>query len=196
VRAAEAIGRASLSHRVLLSGAALDDAARHRLAAEGVTFLDDGQPDPRQRVNWDSLALRVASTQERRRSMRTAALNYLQIPAMDLEESIAFYEEVLGWKITRHPSVGAVLDQTGYPEFVDSTGHVGGGFVLGRPPSREPGLMPVIAVDSIADVLTAAVAHGGQIVKPRTPIVAGEDWEATFRDPAGNAFGLYEHHGS
>jgi len=73
--------------------------------------------------------------------MTKAALNYIQIPAIDLEESITFYEEVLGWKVKRHPTVGAVVDQTAYPEFSDSTGHAGGAFVLGRRPSREPGVM-------------------------------------------------------
>jgi predicted enzyme related to lactoylglutathione lyase len=121
-----------------------------------------------------------------------AVLNYVQIPARDLEESIAFYEHVLGWRVRRHPAVGDVLDQTGYPEFSDSTGRSGGGFVLGRPPSREPGLLPCIAVDSISDVLDAVVHYGGEVVKPRTAIVEGVDWEATFRDPAGNIFGLYE----
>ena len=123
--------------------------------------------------------------------MTKAALNYIQVPALDLEESIAFYEDVLGWKLTRHPNVGAVVDQTAYPEFIDSTGHAGGAFVLGRPPSREPGVMACI--DSIEDVLTAVVNHGGEVVKVRTPILEGSDWEAIFRDPAGNAFGLYEH---
>jgi len=167
--------------------------AREQLAAEGVAFGDDGRADPRQRVSWDELARRAAATQERRRSMaKKAVLNYIQIPAVDLEASITFYEQVLGWTVKRHPAVGQVLDQTGYPEFTDSTGRAGGGFVLGRPPSREPGLMPCIAVDSIDEILAGVVAHGGEVVKPKTPIVEGADWEAVFRDPAGNAFGLYE----
>jgi predicted enzyme related to lactoylglutathione lyase len=175
LRASEAIARAGLSERVL---------------------LDARQGDPRQRVGWDELARRAAHADERRRTMTTAALNYLQIPALDLEESIAFYEDVLGWRVTRHPAVGNVLEQTGYPEFVDSTGRAGGGFVLGRPAAREPGLLPCIAVDSIDEVLAAVVTHGGDVVKPRTPIVEGVDWEAQFRDPAGNVFGLFEQHAS
>ena len=83
-------------------------------------------------------------------------------------------------------------DQAGCQEFADSTGRNGGGFVLGRPPSREPGLLPTIAVDSIEHTLAAVAAHGGEIVKPRTAIVEASDWEAIFRDPAGNAFGLFE----
>ena len=126
--------------------------------------------------------------------MTKAALNYIQVPAVDLEESITFYEDVLGWKVMRHPTVGPVVDQTAYPEFTDSTGNAGGAFVLGRRPSREPGVMPCIAVDSIDEILQAVVNHGGEVVKARTPIVEGSDWEAIFRDPAGNALGLYEHH--
>ena len=121
-----------------------------------------------------------------------AVLNYLQIPATDLEQSATFYEAVLGWQVKRHPTVGGVLEQTGYPEFTDSTGKAGGGFVLGRPPSREPGLLPCVAVDDIETILEAVVAHGGEVLKPRTPILEGVDYEAIFRDPAGNAIGLYQ----
>ena len=124
--------------------------------------------------------------------MSTGSLNYLQIPAVDLEESATFYEQVFGWQVTWHPTVGKDYEQTSYPEFVDSTGRGGGGFVLGRPASREPGLLPTIAVDSIDHTLAAVTAHGGEVVKPRTAIAEGVDWEAIFRDPAGNAFGLFE----
>lgn len=125
--------------------------------------------------------------------MTTGVLNYVQIPAADLEESITFYEQVFGWTSTRHPSPGSrFLDQSGYAGFADSTGENGGEFVLGRPPTSEPGLLPCIGVGSIADTLHAVLAHGGEVVKPRTPIVDGVDWEAIFRDPAGNVFGLFE----
>jgi predicted enzyme related to lactoylglutathione lyase len=175
LRAAEGIARAGLWPRVL--------AGEH---------LDEADADPRQRVTWDELARRAAAEERRRAMASKAVLNYLQIPTVDVEQSITFYEQVLGWKVRRHPAVGDVLDQSGYPEFTDSTGRSGGGFVLGRPASRERGLLPCIAVDSIDDVLSRVVAHGGEIVKPRTAIVEGVDWEAMFRDPAGNTFGLYE----
>ena len=104
LHAAEAVMRAGLTHRVLADGTA-DDQTHRRLASEGVAFLDSGRADPRQRVSWDELNRRVAKVKERRRSMTKAVLNYIQIPAVDLEDSTTFYEEVLGWKVTRHPTV-------------------------------------------------------------------------------------------
>lgn len=123
--------------------------------------------------------------------MTRGTLNYVQIPSVDLEESIRFYEGVFGWAVRRHPNVSG-LEQSSYPEFTDSTGRNGGGFVLGRPPAREPGLLPCILVDSIDETLAAVVDLGGAVVRPKTPIVEGVDWEAEFRDPAGNTFGLFE----
>lgn len=168
--AAEAVATAGLSERV-------------RRSADG---------DPAHRVSWDELVRRAAAARGRRRTMARGTLNYLQIPSVDLEESIRFYEGVFGWTVRRQPNLSSGLEQTGYAEFADSTGNNGGGFVLGRPPSREPGLMPCIAVDSIDETLAAVVDLGGSVVRPKTPIVEGVDWEAEFRDPAGNTLGLFE----
>lgn len=170
IHAADAIAKAGLSDRI----------------------ADSAPPGARSRVSWDDLRRRAATTPRRRQTMATGVLNYVQIPATDLETSITFYEEVFGWTVRRQPTAGGELEQTSYPEFSDSTGRNGGGFVLDRPPSREPGLLPCIAVESIDETLTAVLAHGGEVVQPKTAIVEGVDWEAVFRDPAGNAFGLFE----
>ena len=191
--AARAIAAAQLSHRVLTGDRHSAEALR-QLQEEGVELLPDGNPDPRQRVSWDELSRRAAAEKERRPRVATGTLNYIQIPAADLDASAGFYENVFGWRINRYPAPGPTADepQTGYVGFVDSSGQVGGEFVLDRPPSREPGLLPSIHVDSIAETLAAVVEHGGEVVKPRTSIVEGTDWQGIFRDPAGNAFALYE----
>jgi predicted enzyme related to lactoylglutathione lyase len=192
-QAATAVAAANLSHRILP-----DPMPPTQMLAplqdEGIALLPDGRPDPARRVSWDELSRRVAAAGERRSKMAKGTLNYIQIPATDLDVSAAFYEEVFGWRINRYPAPGPTEDepQTGYVGFVDSAGHVGGEFVLDRPASREPGLLPSIHVDSIDDALAAVVDRGGEIVKPRTAIVDGADWQAIFRDPAGNAFALYE----
>lgn len=191
IRAAESVEQAGLSHRILAEGTPAGD-VRERLESEGVTFLEDGRADPRQRLNWDELARRCEVSQTRRRVMTKGTLNYIEIPAVDLDLSSTFYAEVFGWQVTRRPTVSEALEQTSYPTFVDATGRVGGAFVLGRQPSREPGIMPHIKVESIAETLAAIVDHGGEVTTPRTPIVEGTDWEAAFRDPAGNTLGLFE----
>jgi predicted enzyme related to lactoylglutathione lyase len=191
-RAADALAQAGLSPRVLADGSTNDE-TRQRLEAEGVMFLDDGRADPRQRVDWNELSRRAAAAEERRTRMATGTLNYLQVPATDLDESATFFEEVFGWRINRYPAVDTDSEpQTAYVGFVDSSGNVGGEFVLERPPTREPGLLPSIHVQSIDETMAAVVAQGGEVVKPRTRIVEGKDWQGIFRDPAGNAFALYE----
>jgi uncharacterized protein len=193
VRAAPGIAAARLSNRVLPDDGPPAEAIE-QLASEGVVILPSGEADPRQRVTWSELSRRAAAAQERRTQMGKGTLNYLQVPAGDLAASASFYEEVFGWRINRYPSVAPNKDQpqTGYVGFVDSSGQVGGEFVLGREPSREPGLLPSILVDNIDETLGAVVDRGGEIVKPRTPIVEGADWQAMFRDPAGNVMALYE----
>lgn len=191
--ATAAIAAARLSHRVLPEGLAPAEIMA-RLQSEGVEMLPTGKPDASRRVGWDELSRRAAADRERRPRMTKGTLNYIQVPATDLHASAGFFEEVFGWRINRYPAPGPTPNdpQTGYVGFVDASGNVGGEFVLGRQPSREPGLLPSIHVDDIEATMTAVVAHGGEVVKPRTPIVEGSDWQGIFRDPAGNAFALYE----
>lgn len=191
--ATNAIAAARLSHRVLATERPSGDELE-QLRADGVALMSSGEADPSQRVTWDQLSRRAVAAKERSSRMVKGTLNYLQIPAEDLDASSSFYEDVFGWTINRYPSVAPNSDQpqTGYVGFVDSSGQVGGEFVLGREPSREPGLLPSILVENIDDTLAAVVEHGGEVAKPRTPIVEGTDWQAIFRDPAGNAMALFE----
>jgi len=107
---------------------------------------------------------------------------YLEIPAIDVPRSVDFYEEVFGWHIRRRGD--------GQIAFDDTVGEVSGTWVAGRPPSREPGLLVYIMVDSVAATVDAVVAHSGEIVQP----IAADAPEVTarFLDPAGNIIGLYQ----
>ena len=63
-------------------------------------------------------------------------------------------------------------------------------WVLGRPPSGNPGLLFCIMADSVATTVDALVAHRGEIAQPigaDAPEIA-----ARFRDPGGNVIGLYQ----
>ncbi|MDQ2982726.1 MAG: VOC family protein [Actinomycetota bacterium] len=107
---------------------------------------------------------------------------YVEIPAVDVERSAAFYESVFGWKI-RHPREGRTA-------FDDTTGEVSGAWVTGRPAAAEPGLLLYIMVDDADATVEAIVAHGGEIVQP----IGMDPGETTvrFRDPGGNIVGLYQ----
>ena len=115
-------------------------------------------------------------------TLRNGKICYLEIPALDVNQSAAFYAAVVGWK-TRQRSDGSIA-------FDDSVGEVSGTWVLGRAPSDKAGVLVYIMVDSVAATLEAVVAHGGVIVQP----IGADAPEITarFHDPAGNLFGLYQ----
>jgi predicted enzyme related to lactoylglutathione lyase len=107
---------------------------------------------------------------------------YMEIPAIDVRRSAAFYEKVFGWRI-RQRGDGSIA-------FDDGVGEVSGTWVPGRPPATAPGLLIYIMVDSVAATIDAVLAHGGELVQP-----IGRDAPeitARFRDPAGNVIGLYQ----
>jgi predicted enzyme related to lactoylglutathione lyase len=110
---------------------------------------------------------------------------YLEIPALDVEQSASFYESLFGWNIRQRGS--------GRPSFVDATGNVSGAWVAGRSPVPEPGLLPYVWVDNIDDTLGRAAMLGGQVLaRPHRDHEPDGEWIATFRDPAGNVIGLYQ----
>jgi predicted enzyme related to lactoylglutathione lyase len=110
---------------------------------------------------------------------------YIEIPAVNVQRSARFYEQVFGWR-TRERGDGHLA-------FDDTTGQVSGSWVVGRPPSPQPGLLLYIMVDSVAAAAEAVIAHGGDIVQP----VGADAPEITarFSDPAGNVIGLYQEPG-
>jgi hypothetical protein len=73
--------------------------------------------------------------------------------------------------------------------FDDTVGEVSGAWVTDWPPSSEPRLLPYIMVESVARTREKIVQAGGEIVTALTPQGEGEA-SATFRDPAGNVFGI------
>src|SRR5690242_5104530 len=115
-------------------------------------------------------------------SLGNGKICYLEIPALDIARSAAFYQAVFGWK-TRTRGDGAIA-------FDDGVGQVSGTWVLGRPASTRPGLMIYVMMDSVADTIVRIVAEGGEIVQP----IGADHPEITarFRDPAGNVLGLYQ----
>jgi len=112
---------------------------------------------------------------------------YLEIPAVDVDRSVAFYKAVFGWNVR--------VRGDGRPAFDDAVGEVSGAWVTGRPPSTSPGMLLYIMVDSVEATVAAVMAHGGKIVQPLG--ADAPEITARFADPAGNVLGLYqEPHGA
>lgn len=109
---------------------------------------------------------------------------YLEIPASDIDRSSSFYKEVFNWNIRKRGD--------GNVSFDDTLGAVSGTWVLGRKAHTEPGLIVHIMVDNAGKTIAKILANGGKIVQP-----IGKDAPeitARFSDPAGNVFGIYQHH--
>ena len=108
---------------------------------------------------------------------------YIEIPCTDVARSADFYSRVFGWNLRKRGDGSSAFD--------DTTGQVSGTWVLGRPPSSQPGLLIYIMVDSVAAAVDTIVANGGEIVQP----IGADAPEITarFRDPGGNVIGLYQH---
>ena len=107
---------------------------------------------------------------------------YVEIPALDVARSAAFYHAAFGWK-TRKRGDGSLA-------FDDGVGQVSGTWVTGRPSMSTVGILIYIMVDSAADTIEKVVAAGGEITQP----IGADAPEITarFRDPAGNIMGLYQ----
>jgi predicted enzyme related to lactoylglutathione lyase len=114
--------------------------------------------------------------------LRPGGISYLRIPADDPQASAAFYEAVFGWAVRRD------RDE---PAFEDGTGHVIGHFMSDPPSAGEAGVRPYVFVERVAETLDKIVAHGGEVVE--APYPEGDLCVATFRDPAGNVVGVWQH---
>ena len=117
--------------------------------------------------------------------MPDGAMNWIEIPATDVEKQAQFYETVFGWSITRSDSF------PDYPMFRDKTGNVGGGFSPQWQPSETPGFVPHIQTDDMDGTLKKIEQNGGRVVQGKTPI-PGTGHYALFTDPSGNQVGLHD----
>ncbi len=110
---------------------------------------------------------------------------YIEMPSLNVEGSAEFYRNVFGWSV-RTRGDGSV-------GFDDGVGEVSGTWVKDRTPFAGDGLTLHIMVDDIEVTIQLVKENGGTIVQgvgAHAPEIT-----ATFRDPSGNVFGLYQHRG-
>jgi len=81
---------------------------------------------------------------------------YIEIPSVDIDRSVTFYQAVFDWKVRTRGN--------GTRAFDDSVGSVSGTWVKGRPPMREVGLLVYIMVDSVEATVASVVKNGGESV--------------------------------
>lgn len=107
---------------------------------------------------------------------------YVEIPAVDIEQSSSFYRDVFGWQLRKRGDGNVAFD--------DAVGQVSGTWILGRKPMTDPGLLVYVMVESATAAVAAVVAHGGKIVQAIG--MDAPEITARFSDPAGNVLGIYQ----
>ncbi len=112
---------------------------------------------------------------------RENTINYIEIPASDLERTKAFFSDLFGWEFVDY---GA-----DYSAFND--GQLDGGFYTsGKAASMETGSVLVVFYrDDLEKAVTDVEAAGGKIVKPIFPFPGGRRFH--FTDPSGNEFAIW-----
>ena len=109
---------------------------------------------------------------------------YVEIPSINVQESVDFYREVFDWEIDTRDD-GSVT-------FFDGLG-VSGMWVTDRQPSADVGTLVSIMVDNAVSALEKITSCGGKVVEPigqHPPEIM-----AKFSDPAGNVWRIYQHRG-
>jgi predicted enzyme related to lactoylglutathione lyase len=112
---------------------------------------------------------------------RIDGISYVRIPVSDPQRAAAFYRAVFDWKVDA---------ERADPSFEDGTGDVIGHFVTGQAVAGEDGIRPYVFVERVDEKLDAVVANGGEVVTP--PYPEGDLVVAVFRDPEGNAVGVWQ----
>lgn len=110
---------------------------------------------------------------------------YIVMPAIDVNQSAAFYSTVFNWNIRQRDD--------GTVSFDDSVTEVSGTWVTGLKPSTNEGIMIFIMVANAGKTILSIVENGGTITQQ-----IGQDFPevtAQFSDPAGNIMGIYQQPG-
>jgi predicted enzyme related to lactoylglutathione lyase len=103
-------------------------------------------------------------------------IDYLQLPALDIERSAAFYENTFGWSI-----------DTDNGSF-EAPGMIGQ-LTTDQSPAATGGPVLWISADDLSGALKRVVANGGK-VHGKPQLDGGERWLVEIDDPTGNRLGI------
>jgi predicted enzyme related to lactoylglutathione lyase len=119
------------------------------------------------------------------------AINWFEIPAIDIQRAQGFYEGIFDIKMESMPDM-MNMKMTGFPMNMDS-GKVSGALVASdyHQPSAEGTLIYLNANPQIQAIIDRIEEFGGKIVMPRTEISPEVGYMAFFIDTEGNRIGLH-----
>ena len=109
-------------------------------------------------------------------SQTPGQIDYLQLPASDIQHSATFYQSVFGWSVD--PSSGSF----------EAPGMIGQ-LTTELAPAAPSGPVVWISADSLNRVLGRVERSGGR-VHGRPQLDGGERWLVEIDDPAGNRIGI------
>jgi hypothetical protein len=112
---------------------------------------------------------------------------WVEIPAADLDRAIAFYETVIGEKLTRDDTGPNPMALLPYPGGTGASGHL----YPGTPAKKGEGNTVHVAVDAELDEVMARVGEGGgEIASDVIKIPFGSFFYAI--DTEGNSVGFFK----
>jgi predicted enzyme related to lactoylglutathione lyase len=116
---------------------------------------------------------------------------HFEIPFDDGNRARAFYSEAFGWDVSEMPEMDYTMVSTGPTEDAGPTepGFVNGG--MAQRGDSFTGPTVVIDVEDIDEALKKVESLGGATLLTKTP-VGDMGFSAYFRDPEGNAVGLWQ----
>lgn len=125
-------------------------------------------------------------------SSKTNALNWFEIPILEVERAKKFYESVFDIQMEATNMMG--MDMVFFPGNMDEpTGKVSGALVRGEyhKPSADGAMIYLNANPEIQTVIDRIEANGGQVIMPKTKISDDIGYMAFFMDTEGNRMALH-----
>jgi predicted enzyme related to lactoylglutathione lyase len=120
-------------------------------------------------------------------------ISWFEIPAVDFERAVRFYETVLATTLSRED-----MGPMRLALFAGSKDSPVGGAVSHMEGAQPPGPMGALVYLFAGDDLDVALARvpgaGGAVIVPKTLIAPEIGYFAIFRDSEGNHVGLYSMH--
>lgn len=123
--------------------------------------------------------------------MANHAVNWFEIPALDLERAYEFYHTILGGHVRKGTFFGSELVLFDVPF---NTGEAIGGSIVVRPDLKPTSDGPVIYINTfkqLDEVLNRVEAAGGKIVVSKMDL-GNFGSSAVIIDSEGNKIGLHE----